>query len=85
MSPTRPMIVRTTPLADERLAADALDPLDDAGDVLVGGVGCHDDDHGGVPLGVCVVPLAPAVAPGAPRETPLPDGQGRWCRCAGTT
>ncbi len=26
-------------LADEGLAADALDPLDDAGDVLVGGVG----------------------------------------------
>ena len=26
-------------LADERLAADALDPRDDGGDVLVGGVG----------------------------------------------
>ena len=36
--------------ADERLAPDALDALGDVFDLLVGGVGCHDHDHGGVPL-----------------------------------
>ena len=50
MSPTSPMMVRTTPLADERLAADALHALDDVRDLLVGGVRGHDDDHLLLPL-----------------------------------
>jgi len=33
-------------LADERLTTYALDLLDDVGDVLGGGIGGHNDDHG---------------------------------------